>query len=140
MKSIVKRNAPFNMLRDFYENDYSAIDPWFESAGTFVPKTDIIEDEERYLVRAELPGLNREDVHVEVDHGYLTISGEHTETKEENHENYLRRERSWGKFNRSFRLGSGIDDEHIDAKFHEGLLEVAIPKTSSKKGRTVDVN
>jgi HSP20 family protein len=102
---------------------------------------DVVEEDERYVVRADLPGIKPDDVKIEVSDDTLTISGEHTETEKEEKRNYVRRERRYGSFTRSMALPSGVTADDIEATFADGMLEVSIPKPKAeeKKPKTVEV-
>ena len=104
------------------------------------PAVDIYETEEAIVFKAELPGINKEDVSVEVKDNVLTIKGERAEEKAVNDENYFRRERCFGVFSRSFNLQQTVAPENIKAKFKNGILEVTIPKPIQEKPKQVSVN
>ena len=93
------------------------------NAGAF--RTDILDEGDHYTLQAELPGFRKEDIHLEIRDGVLTLDARHEETIEE--KNYLYRERRSGSMSRSFRL-DGIDEEGIRAKFENGVLELILPK------------
>lgn len=92
-------------------------------------RTDIREQDGAYLLEAELPGFKKEDIHLDLQDGYLTISAERSSENEEKDENgrYLKRERSYGSFCRSFDM-SGIDTENIKAAYQDGVLSLTLPK------------
>lgn len=92
-------------------------------------RTDIKDAGDRYILEAELPGFSKEDINLDLKDGILTISAQHSEDKEEKDENgrYLRRERRYGSFTRSFDV-SGIDEESITAAYNNGVLELSLPK------------
>ena len=94
-------------------------------------RTDIRETENAYILEADLPGFTREDVHAEIKNGYLTIRAEHKSETEDKKENYLRRERSYGSFSRTFDL-EGIDADAITASFKDGVLTLELPKLQPK--------
>jgi len=89
-------------------------------------RTDILDAGDHYTLQAELPGMNKEDIQLDVKDGLLTIQATHEENKED--ERYLCRERRYGSFSRSFNL-DGIDEDAISAKFENGVLELTLPKT-----------
>lgn len=95
---------------------------------------DVQEFNDRYQVDLELPGYQKEDIQAELKDGYLTINAGHTENKEEKEEEgkYIRRERFYGKCQRSFYVGDTVTQEDIRAKFENGVLEVVIPKKEAK--------
>ena len=105
----------------------------------WVPATDLVETDDRLVLRADLPGLGRDDVEIEVKDGMLTISGERTADTEERAEGYYRVERSFGRFARSMTLPDGIDADRISADFDDGVLEVRIPKPAERKPHRVAI-
>ena len=107
--------------------------------GTFVPAVDVVEEKDNYLVRADLPGLSKEDVSVTLQDNYLTIKGEkkhETETKEAN---YYRKERVHGSFTRTIELPMSVDAKKIDAHFKDGVLQVRLPKSEEAKPKQIEV-
>ena len=127
-------------LTPFRSNYVSAYDPFkemeeferrFSLQRTPAMRTDIRETENAYILEADLPGFTREDVHAEIKDGYLTIRAEHKSETEDKNETYLRRERSYGSFSRTFDL-DGIDAEAITASFKDGVLTLELPKLTPK--------
>lgn len=104
--------------------------------GQILPKIDLKETSDRYLLDAELPGVPAEDVEVSVANGVLTVKGEHKAEKEEKDKNYLRVERSYGQFERSINLPEDADDSKISAKSKDGVLTITIPKKPGAKPET----
>lgn len=99
----------------------------------FAPRVDIHELDGHYEITAEIPGLKREEIDVTVNDGVLTISAEkNEEDKEEKEGKVIRRERRYGKFLRSFNLGSDVHEEDISGKFEDGVLTLSIPKMEEK--------
>ncbi|MEQ8174443.1 MAG: Hsp20/alpha crystallin family protein [Syntrophomonadaceae bacterium] len=90
-------------------------------------RVDIKESEAAYTIEADLPGFSKEAIEVEYDNNYLTIGARKEESKDEEKENYLRRERSWGEFRRSFYIDN-IKKTAIEASFADGVLKVVLPK------------
>ncbi|MDY0131107.1 MAG: Hsp20/alpha crystallin family protein [Desulforegulaceae bacterium] len=109
------------------------------SMGAWRPSTDIYETENSIIIEAELAGLKKEDVDVEVNDNVLSIKGEKKTETEENNENYYRRERVSGKFHRAFTLPMDVDVEKISAKFKDGVLVLDIPKPEEKKPKKINV-
>lgn len=94
------------------------------------PKVDIVEDNKTYKLSAELPGLELDDINLDLSDGVLTLSGEKKTEKEENKDdNYHMMERSYGFFKRSFSLPPSIEEDKIQAKFNKGVLNVTLPKS-----------
>lgn len=96
------------------------------------PLCDVKETDKELLVHAELPGVKKEDIHIELQNGILTISGERKEEKKEEKEKYHRVERNYGRFARSVAVPEGVTEDQVKAKIENGVLEVAIPKPPAK--------
>ena len=109
------------------------------SLGTFYPAVDIHEGDKEITLKAELPGIKKEDVHIDVTDGVITLRGERKLEKEDKKENYHRIERSYGSFHRSFTLPSTVDVEKIKAKYKDGILEATLPKTEEAKPKSIPV-
>jgi HSP20 family protein len=105
----------------------------------WVPAMDLVETEDQLVLKADLPGLGHDDVEIEVKDGVLTVSGERSAEHEENSEGFYRVERAFGRFSRSMTLPDGIDAEKIAAEFHEGVLDVRIPKPEARKPHRVEI-
>jgi HSP20 family protein len=103
------------------------------------PSVDLREEEGRYVLEAELPGLSEKDIEVKVDDDLLTISSAKEEKKEEKKNGYIMRERRNTSFKRSFVLPKDVDREKIEASFKNGLLKLEFHKTEQAKSRKIDV-
>jgi HSP20 family protein len=108
-------------------------------ARRWVPAMDLVEAGDEYVLRADLPGVPEQDVHIELDENVLTISGERKLQHEERKEGYYRVERSYGAFSRSLTLPEGVDGEAVKASFANGVLEVRIPRPEAPKPRKVAI-
>ncbi len=103
-------------------------------------RTDVKEKDDKYVIDAELPGMKKEDIEVEMDDNYLTISANNEEYTEEEDEGYIRKERRRGSYCRSFYI-ENIKEDEIEAEYNDGILEIKLPKkeeTVSKK-KTIDI-
>jgi HSP20 family protein len=109
------------------------------AARRWVPSMDLVETEDHFVLRADLPGMSEADVSIELEDNVLTLSGERKAEHEEKKEGYYRVERSFGQFRRSLTLPDGIDPEGIAATFDKGVLEVRIPKPEERKPRRVAI-
>jgi HSP20 family protein len=105
----------------------------------WVPAMDLVESDEQFVLRADLPGLDANDVKIEIEDGVLTVSGERREQHEIKKDGFYRLERQSGAFRRSLTLPQGIDPAAITAGFDKGVLEVRIPKPEESKPRRVEV-
>src|SRR5216110_2343517 len=106
----------------------------------WTPPADITEDDKEYLIKAELPEMEKEDVKVTVENGVLTISGERKFEKEEKKKKYHRVERGYGSFVRTFALPEDADADRVKAQFKQGILEVHLPKNEKAKPKQIEVN
>jgi HSP20 family protein len=110
-----------------------------ESPAEWVPAVDIIEESGRFLLRADVPGVDAEDIDVSMDGGLLTVSGERRAEERSDDAGMQRFERSTGRFSRRFTLPDSADAEGITAKSSNGILEVVIPKQPEIQARRITV-
>ena len=118
-------------VRGFMEGEHN---PLYGKHGKNLMKTDVKELEKGYEVAVDLPGFKKEDLHVELNKGYLTISASKSLNKDEKDQEgkYIRQERYAGSCSRSFYVGEGVEEKDIHAKFEDGTLRLAIPKKDPK--------
>ena len=128
--NLIPRNSLFD-FDNFFENLWGGRLP--ESAlgkGAFSPRIDVRDKNDHYEISAELPGVDKDNIHVTLDNGVLTIEAEtHQEDKEEKEGKIIRQERRYGKFMRSFNLGD-VKETEINANFKDGVLTLTAPKRS----------
>jgi HSP20 family protein len=105
----------------------------------WIPAMDLVETEDHFVVRADLPGLDEGDIKVELEDNVLTISGERKAEHEQGKEGYYRVERAFGQFARTLTLPEGVDADAVSAGFDKGVLEVRIPKPEQRKPRRVSI-
>jgi len=110
------------------------------SLGNWRPVVDIYEDEEAIVVKADLPGVDKKDIKVDLKDRVLTLEGERSHENEVKKENYYCKERAFGRFHRAFTLPEGVDSDKIKAEFKDGVLKVEIPKPEEKKPKKIAVN
>jgi HSP20 family protein len=110
---------------------------WQEERESFFPAVEAGETDDEFFVKAQVPGMKKENVEVELSDGSLTIKGEAKEDEEERRKSYYRREFAYGSFARRIPLPSGADTSRAKAELHEGVLSVHIPKTEESKKRSV---
>jgi HSP20 family protein len=108
-------------------------------ARRWVPAMDLVESDDQLILRADLPGLDKDDVSIEIKDGVLTVSGERRTERERKSEGFYRVERAFGSFSRSLSLPEGIDAEKVSADFDKGVLEVRIPKPEERKPHRVAI-
>ena len=110
------------------------------SLGAWIPPVDIVEEKDRILLTAELPGFQEKDVEVQMEGGVLTIRGERKSEAEKEGRTFHRMERSYGQFVRSFTLPNNVDRDNIKATFNNGLLEIELPKREEAKPRQIKIS
>jgi len=110
------------------------------SMSAWKPSVDIYETDEAIILKAELPGIKKEDVSVEIKDNVLTLRGERVEDKEIKEGSYFRKERCFGTFSRAFNLQHRVQPDKIKAKFKDGILEIEIPKPEEEKPKQITVN
>ena len=111
-----------------------------QSLRRWVPAMDLVETDEHFVLRADLPGLGPDDVNIEVEDSVLTVSGERKEEHETSREGFYRVERASGSFRRSLTLPEGVQLDDIAASFDKGVLEIRIPKPEERKPRKVSIS
>jgi HSP20 family protein len=147
--------TPFEFMRRFGEEmdklfgDFDFGRSWLPPAiarsagpGLWAPEIEMFEQDGELIVRADLPGLTKDDVNVEIDNDAITIEGERRSAQNENREGFYRTERSYGKFYRRLPLPDGVQAENADATFRDGVLEITMnaPKRTESKPRKVAIS
>jgi HSP20 family protein len=105
----------------------------------WMPAMDLVETDDHFVLRADLPGMSQDDVKIEFEDGTLTVSGERKAEHESKNEGYYRVERAFGAFSRSLTLPQGIDPEAVTANFENGVLEIRVPKPEERKPRRIEI-
>ena len=108
--------------------------------GMWNPAVDLYEKDDHFMIKAELPGVNKDNIKIDLKDRLLTLSGERTHNNEVKEENYYRRERSYGKFQRAFTLPADVDSDKIKAEFKDGVLQIEVPKPEEKKAKQVTIH
>jgi len=103
------------------------------------PAVDVLEDTDKFTLKAEVPGLTEKDVQIAVEENAISIRGEKKEEKEEKGMHYHKLERSYGAFSRNFQLPSNVNREQISAQYRDGILEITLPKTTQSKPKIVEI-
>lgn len=114
-------------------------EPEFE-LSTWSPTTDMMETDDEYIIESDLPGMSKNDIKINVQGNILTIEGEREKETKEEHNGYLRRERSFGTFKRSFTLPQNVVEDKVKASFKDGVLTVHVPKAEKSKRKTVKID
>lgn len=132
--SDLARLDPFRALDEVFNQS-----PRLRSMG-MTPRMDVRETEQGYVVHAEVPGVKKEDIKVNVDGNQVSISAQTQQESEEKSENMLCTERSWGQYYRSFTLPQAVDDAQAKAEYHDGILELTLPKKSGGTAKTLAIH
>ena len=109
-------------------------------SNRWVPAMDLVESDDHFVLKADLPGLSEDDVAIEIRDNTLTISGERKSEYEKRERGWYRVERATGRFSRSLALPEGIDPDAVSAEFDKGVLEVHVPKPEQRKPRRVQIS
>ena len=132
-----------DLASSLFEDMFGPFSGWGgRMAGTGLlraPEADVVETEDQIRVLVELPGMQAEDVDLDVENNVLTISGEKREERREEKDTWHLSERRYGKFSRSFVLPRGVDQEKIRASFENGVLSVTIPKSEKARRRRIEI-
>lgn len=134
MPSVFGENLFDDWMNDFDSAFFGRRNPLYGKNAKNIMKTDIKESDNSYELAIDLPGFKKDEIHAELNNGYLTISTEKGLDKEEKAENgrYIRRERYAGSMSRSFYVGENLREEDISAKFEDGILKLSVPKKSAQ--------
>jgi len=108
--------------------------------GRWNPAVDLYEKDDHFVIKAELPGVDKKNIAIDLKDRVLTLSGERLYENEVKEENYYRRERSYGKFQRAFTLPADVDSDKIKAEFKDGLLQIEVPKPEQQKPKQVTIH
>ena len=137
-----RRRRPFEGLTGWF-NDF---DTWFDrdflediTERNWLPAVDVEEKDGKYLIKADLPGMKKEDIHIELKNGYLKLKGERRSEHEDKKENYHRIERTYGSFERNFRVPEGLTEKDVKARYHDGVLELSIPTPKTVTPKAIDI-
>ncbi len=142
--SLVRYNNPWNLLntlqRELYNPEFSHLDS-DDSAATasWAPSVDISENDKEFILLADIPGVDPDDIEISMEKGVLTIKGERNTENVEEGENYRRVERQSGQFYRRFTLPDSADADKIEAKSEHGVLKITIPKQEVAISRRIEV-
>lgn len=143
MSSLIRYETPATTLSSLFDdlvgrNFFSAWDR--DVSLVSYPRVDIVEHKDAYVISADIPGMDKTDISVEIKSGVLAISGEKKEEKSEREKDkYYHLERRFGSFRREFALPEHIDTEHVEAKYANGVLELVIKKTEAAKPKMIEV-
>jgi len=133
--SLVLRNwEPYNLLREFDNVLSNRVQD-----GVWSPKVNIVENEKGYTITAELPGVSKDDIDIDLKDSTLNIKGEKKAVTKDEKENYIRVESSYGKFERCFNVSDDIDRNSVNASFKDGVLTLVLNKKEESKPKQIKV-
>ena len=143
--TLVKWNPTRSLMTDFdriFDSMFSHDLPQFSSTNSWTPAIDVNETETKFFLSADMPGLDKKDVSVDIHDGVITIKGERSIDNEKSNDGYRIRERQLGSFNRSFRLPDNVKEDNVAAKVKNGVLTVTLPKTKEilPDGRQIKIS
>ena len=143
--TLVKWNPTRSLMTDFdriFDSMFTHDLPRFSSVKSWIPAVDVNETETEFLLSADIPGLDKKDVSIDIHDGVITIEGERAIDNEKSSDGYRIRERQLGSFNRSFRLPDNVNEDKVAAKFKNGVLTVTLPKTKEilPEGRKIKIS
>ena len=110
------------------------------SFGLWNPAVDLFEKDDSFVIKAELAGVDKENITIDLKDGVLTLSGERSYDNEVSEDNYYRRERTYGKFRRAFSLPADVDSDKIKAEFKDGVLQIEVPKPEERKPKQITIH
>jgi HSP20 family protein len=105
----------------------------------WAPQTDLVETDEDFQLRLDVPGMSKEDIDINLQSNTLTVSGERTSERTDEGEDYVRVERAFGNFHRTFTLPDAVDHENIEATYEDGVLSINVPKTEESTRRQIEI-
>ena len=140
------RRTPNRTLRTLQREVDSLFDRFFDRSGSdegtsavWSPRTDLVEKDDAFHLRLDVPGMSKDDISINLQNGTLTVSGERSSEKTEEGEEYVRVERAFGTFHRTFRLPDAVDPDSIEAAYEDGVLTINVPKTEESTRRRIEI-
>lgn len=142
----ITRRSPNRTLRTLQREVDSLFDRFFDRAdgdqdtsAVRAPRTDLVETDDAFHLRLDVPGMTKKDITINLQNGTLTVSGERASERTEEGEEYVRAERAFGTFHRSFTLPDAVDEANIQATYEDGVLSIHVPKTEESTRRQIDI-
>lgn len=141
------RRSRHGSLRNLQREVDSIFDQFFKrrteegdrTSAVWAPQTDLSETEDAFHIRLDVPGMSSEDININLQDRMLTISGTRESEQTEEGEDYVRVERTFGNFHRSFTLPNDVDEENVEATYENGVLSIHVPKTEESKPRQIEI-
>jgi len=140
------RRTPNRTLRDLQREVDSIFDQFFgrdrgdsDTSAVWAPRTDLSETDDAFSIRMDVPGMTKDDININLQNNTLTVSGERSSERTEEDEEFVRVERAFGTFHRTFTLPDAVDQENIEAAYDEGVLTIHVPKTEESTRRQIEI-
>ena len=139
------RRTPNRTVRDLQREVDSIFDQFFgrenddHASTVWAPRTDLSETDDAFRIRLDVPGMTKEDITINLQSNTLTVSGERTTERQEESEEYVRVERAFGNFHRTFTLPDAVDAESVEAVYEDGVLTINVPKTETSTRRQIEI-
>ena len=139
------RRTPNRTVRDLQREVDSIFDQFFgrgsdeETSAVWAPRTDLSETDDAYRIRLDVPGMEKDDITINLQNNTLTVSGERSSERKEESEEYVRVERAFGNFHRTFTLPDAVDPENVEAAYDNGVLTIHVPKTETSTRRQIEI-
>ena len=131
------RDEMNRLFNQFFGRTGGDVESWL--SGAWAPSVDIYETDDTLVIKAEVPGFTKEDLHIEINDNTLTLKGERRPDPAVKEEQYHRRERTYGAFQRSFLLPAMVDQGKVQAMYRDGVLELRLPKAEAAKPRRIAI-
>ncbi|WP_263787501.1 Hsp20/alpha crystallin family protein [Salinibacter grassmerensis] len=139
------RRTPNRAVRDLQREVDSIFDQFFgrgsddDTSTVWAPRTDLSETDDAFRIRLDVPGMTKDDIAINLQNNTLTVSGERSSERQEEGEEYVRVERAFGNFHRTFTLPNAVDPERVEATYDEGVLTINVPKTEKSTRRQIEI-
>lgn len=133
LQNRINRFFDDSFFREGYSDDSVTLSTWH-------PMVDIYDDSDKIVIKAELPGIDKKDIAIDLKDRVLTLKGERVASNEVEEDRYYRRERTYGKFERSFTLPTGLNPDKIKADYQDGVLKIEVPKPQEEKPKQITIH
>ena len=139
------RRTPNRTVRDLQREVDSIFDRFFGRGGdddtstVWAPRTDLSETDDAFRIRLDVPGMTKDDIAINLQNNTLTVSGERSSERQKDGEEYVRVERAFGTFHRTFTLPDAVDPDRVEATYDEGVLTINVPKTETSTRRQIEI-
>jgi HSP20 family protein len=141
------RRSPNRTLRTLQREVDSLFDRFFDRRGedtdspsaVWSPSTDLVETDDDFRLHLDVPGMTKDDITINLQNRTLTVSGERSSERTDESEEFVRVERAFGTFHRTFTLPDTVDADHIEATYDNGVLTISVPKTEERTRRQIEI-